>query len=442
MSPTLRQARLITYQGHPYLLWRVDGRPVRKSVARFLDLRPSAVTEALARQALDQLNEQIYQRHAVLPRAAHQTLGDCFTALREEFAADGTRDARQVDQLLTRLTTQLGHWRVARFSADDARQLVETWTQYYRPNYIYDLAGWVKRALKLAIERGWLGRMPKWPRLPRRTPRNVLIPPEWWEAIRGAYQATEGPWQDAAEFAFLSGFRIGETLALTWAMVDLVGQRLCLPTSKNGDPRPLPIDDPELTALITRRARLRDPACPHVFHADGQRLAYRTTIRRLQEAAARAGFPQPVVFHDLRRAAVTNLIDGGIPPHVAMKVTGHRTLSTLSWYHVESIEPMREALHRVRGYVSRRVREAKTRQTELPASSNPPSLQAFPRSRQHFLYASKPFSELPTPNVPQRKQIRSGPWLRQGDRVWRVSRGKNEAKRGRTSRRADTGGSA
>jgi integrase len=58
-------------------------------------------------------------------------------------------------------------------------------------------------------------------------------------------------------------------------------------------------------------------------------------------------------FHDLRRSAIRNLIRTGTPQSVAMKISGHRTVSTFLRYDIVSDEDMRAALRAVADHVSK-----------------------------------------------------------------------------------------
>jgi integrase len=161
------------------------------------------------------------------------------------------------------------------------------------------------------------------------------------------------------EFAFLTGWRLGEILSLTWRQIDLKAGiiRLEPGTTKNDEGRSFPFRAlPALATLIERQReattaveRETKRIIPWAFHRQGE------PIRDFRGAWAKAciaaglfevrppkpgeteGEKRPTrLFHDLRRTAVRNLERAGVSRSVAMKLTGHKTESVYRRYAIVS----------------------------------------------------------------------------------------------------------
>jgi integrase len=157
------------------------------------------------------------------------------------------------------------------------------------------------------------------------------------------------------EFLYLTGWRIGEALSLSWSDVDFEGRRVTLRTanSKTRRPRVFPFRyDPRLEAVLLRqqthtRGWEREHSSLHVvtavFHYRGQPIGkLRNSWKR---ACARAGLEGRLV-HDFRRTAVRNLIRAGVPQGVAMKITGHETDHVFRRYLIVDEEMLAQAIGR------------------------------------------------------------------------------------------------
>jgi integrase len=148
----------------------------------------------------------------------------------------------------------------------------------------------------------------------------------------------------AVAIAFWTGLRQGEILGLRWDQVDLEHGTIRLEpgTTKNNEGREAPLI-PEVHGLLNewrRMTRAEYPECPWVCHFRGKRI---TQFRRAwTEGTQKAGL-EGRLFHDLRRSAVRNMVQAGIPDVVAMRMSGHKTRSVFDRYAIVSARDLEVA---------------------------------------------------------------------------------------------------
>jgi len=198
---------------------------------------------------------------------------------------------------------------------------------------------------------------------------------------------------------FYTGMRLGEIIGLKWHQVklsDVEGQsrvELSAEDTKTSEPRIVPLIDglPEMLENI-RRANPKASGTDCVFlNAAGNpiqsassfikpwrtaciKAAIRTKLNGKEvvshfskgpkccpycdagqiEAGTYVGF----IFHDLRRSAVRNLTQAGVPRSLAMKISGHKTESIFERYNITTDADVQNAGVQLQKHIERQRDEA------------------------------------------------------------------------------------
>jgi len=234
------------------------------------------------------------------------------------------------------------------------------------------------RALKLAMREGWITSLPEFPRIEHLHVRSGFFDAHEWAQVR---QHLQPDFRDAADFAYLSGWREMEALALQWSNVDLRARmvRLDEGTTKSGRGRVLPFADyPQVAEVIERRSAVRERLAREAviarwvfcfsaplrvsnrtYHAAGAPLfksggdrGLLNSLRDEWSAACKAvGLPGRM-FHDLRRSAARNFERAGIPRSVARRLGGWSD-KIYSRYAIGAESELGSAVGKVAEYVTR-----------------------------------------------------------------------------------------
>jgi integrase len=155
-------------------------------------------------------------------------------------------------------------------------------------------------------------------------------------------------------FAYKCGWRLSEIANLIWDQVDLNQGIVTLNPgeTKNAEGRTVYLDD-ELREVFQRQWKARKQAQkirPYVFLNEDK--THR--IKRFNKAWASACGKAEIgtrLFHDLRRAAIRNMIRAGIPERVAVIISGHKTRSVFDRYNIVSDNDLKLAAKRQEEYL-------------------------------------------------------------------------------------------
>ena len=166
----------------------------------------------------------------------------------------------------------------------------------------------------------------------REQPRDRVLAPSEMRALGAALAGMSDASLyavGAIRMAALTGWRVGEVLALKWENVDFETGLATLPSTKTGrQTRALGSASLELLASMPR---VSDNA--HVFAGGvaGTAITYKT-VRAVFARAAGAADLTDIRLHDLRRTVATNAAAAGVAIHTLRDLLGHSTLAMSNRY--------------------------------------------------------------------------------------------------------------
>jgi integrase len=141
------------------------------------------------------------------------------------------------------------------------------------------------------------------------------------------------------------GFRKGELLGMKCSQVDLLNStiRLYAGETKNNEGRIVVLTE-ECRQLVTEARRGKQPEDFLFTRANGEPVRdFRAAWETLLAEAKVAG----LLFHDLRRSAVRNMIRRGVPQKTARQISGHKTDSIFSRYNIVSEADIADAARKI-----------------------------------------------------------------------------------------------
>lgn len=178
-------------------------------------------------------------------------------------------------------------------------------------------------------------------RLAESKPRQGFIEQKQYDAL--ARNCSDLFMRTMLALAYSFGFRKAELLTLKVSDVNRLTGTLQLRDSKNGEPRKVSLTADTrnlLTACITGKG----PEESAFTRKCGNSVKdFRVTWEKITLAAGIPG----LLFHDLRRSAVRNMVRAGIPEVVCMKVSGHKTRNVFDRYNITSERDLADAARKI-----------------------------------------------------------------------------------------------
>lgn len=209
---------------------------------------------------------------------------------------------------------------------------------------------YVRRALNLGEQHDppLVLHVPKFEMLPEADPRDGVVTHAQYKSVR---DALPGYARIALVIGYHAGARKGEITAIRKDWVDLKSCRIEIRTrdaSTKKHKRFLPIYG-DMAAELEMAIAAGDKRCPYlvqVVDKDGRGARVIDFEKAWSTACELAGIPD-ALFHDLRRTALTNMIEAGFSEKEAMEFSGHRTRAVFDRYHIVSARRLKEQAARL-----------------------------------------------------------------------------------------------
>lgn len=322
--------------------WR-DGKRIRESL--------HTADKELAATRLQKLRHARERGSYLSPTERRVFVDELLDDLLRNLKLRGTASLKSDTSHAKAIREALGHQRAATLDTATIERAQADWKEAgVAPATINNRCEVLRRAYRLASMRRppKVLAVPHVPMLKLENARQGFVSRADFEALLRGIKDPD--LRDFVEWAWWTAMRKGESAQLTWEMFDKETWTLRLHASaeKARKGRVLALTGP-LRKIMERRLKARLLACPLVFHVAGEAI---TDFRDEWAAAAAAARLPEVLFHDLRRSAIRNMVKGGVDPAVAMKISGHRTRAVFDRYHIVREDDLREAIERTEAYVS------------------------------------------------------------------------------------------
>jgi integrase len=350
-----------------WITYSLRGREHRESCG--------STNRAVAVQLLKKRLGEIGRGQFIGPVAERTTLDEVLQMLLVDYELNQRRSLPGAKLIVAHLKATLGpEMRVIDLTLDRiARYTQERLADGLAPGTVNRNLAILRRALRLGHRAGKVAAVPPISLLREQNARQGFI--EWGEFQTVLTFLRPDDLRDLALFAYLTAWRRGECLSLTWADVDREGRtiRLRPEHAKTGHGRTLALEG-ELWGLIERRWAARRITMPSgetklmdlVFHRQGR--PFRSFRSAWAKACEKAGVPGRL-FHDLRRSAIRNMVRGGVPERVAMAISGHKTRAIFDRYNITSEKDVREAVLRTEAYLTSQPAQPVVRRLQESSSS-------------------------------------------------------------------------
>ena len=356
------------------------GKKIRESTGEIDEKKAGKILRARLGQVAAGIHRDA--RHLRYGDLRAKLLADYETQAQKSLRRDA--DGNPMLPTVARLDKFFSGFRVSEIDSDSIRKFIKHEQVRKKGNGTINRAlSALRRAFNIARQDGALRDVPHFSMLKEPPPREGYLEVAEYEKLS---RALPDYLRLPLAIGFFSGMRLAEILALTWSQVDFVANTITLAagTTKNDEGRVIPIV-PQLRSVLVEQRGKRQPECDFVcfrFNRNGRAIQITAFGKAWRSACVKAGLgkmepvtdtagkpvyatPRPdrrarkpkakmvyrgLIFHDLRRSAVRNMVNAGVPERVAMKISGHKTRAIFDRYHIVAPSDLLDAGRKLAAY--------------------------------------------------------------------------------------------
>lgn len=234
----------------------------------------------------------------------------------------------------------------------------------------------LRKAYQLAVEERKLNerQVPNFMKL--RLPENKrqgFVKDDSYKGLVNACTDVGGLWlRTCFEIGYTYGWRVDEIRNLKVENVDLTERQLVIYETKNNDGKVAPIRSELLLSLLKECCDGKGKNDFVFTKPNGQHVSY-WSFRNCWLKVCRLTGHDGVLFHDLRRSALSNAVKRGVPKKVAMALSGHKTESVFHRYVIIETEDVAEAVDRIERKRAENLDKTHQTHTTTTTPTQPPS---------------------------------------------------------------------
>ena len=170
-------------------------------------------------------------------------------------------------------------------------------------------------------------------RMPRPLGRTNRVSPMMEEHLLTSCHSLSMPLlASIIQFAIQTGMRRGELMGLKWTDIDLPNRRAHIHTSKNGEPRQVPLSKRAVEVLQSLNKEDGDQVFPMSLNVLKNQYNRAKAYSKEQWNNSEINPFIDLRFHDLRHEAISRMSDLGLNVIELASISGHKTLAMLGRY--------------------------------------------------------------------------------------------------------------